>query len=117
MSKNKNHDIFIHIHEDIKFLFLRKNIKELCNRPWVVIIIISRHLIKLRQNILKFTLAKKKIIKFISLYTKKRTHKKDFHAEVHRTTMGTSYLRYLLISLDFNSQESYLTYPALSCYD
>lgn len=60
MSENKNHDIFIHIHEDIKFLFLRKNIKELCNRPWVVIIIISRHLIKLRQNILKFTLAKKK---------------------------------------------------------
>lgn len=116
MSKNKNHDIFIHIHEDIKFLFLRKNIKELCNRPWVVIIIISRHLIKLRQNILKFTLAKKKN-KFISLYTKKRTHKKDFHAEVHRTTMGTSYLRYLLISLDFNSQESYLTCPALSCYD
>lgn len=116
MSKNKNHDIFIHIHEDIKFLFLRKNIKELCNRPWVVIIIISRHLIKLRQNILKFTLAKKKI-KFISLYTKKRTHKKDFNAEVHRTTMGTSYLRYLLISLDFNSQESYLTYPALSSYD
>lgn len=76
MSKNKNHDIFIHIHEDIKFLFLRKNIKELCNRPWVVIIIISRHLIKLRQNILKFTLAKKKKKIHIFVYQKEDTQER-----------------------------------------
>lgn len=114
--KEQKHDIFMHIHKDIKLLLLsRKIIREFCNRSWDVIVVISHHLIKLRQNILKFTFTKND--KFKSLYTKKRTYKIDVHPEAHWTAKGTNYLRYLLISPDFNSQEFYLIYPALSCYD